>query len=60
MQEKLTRCLVSDAQQSRAIAELLGQPAPEDKKEGDWMLSFDDQQSYALLLDIDGNSWSSR
>lgn len=43
--------------QSQGLAELVGQPIPEG---GQWQMGLNDFQKFALVVDVDGNSWSSR
>jgi hypothetical protein len=44
-------------EQSKALAALLGQPSAAG---GRWQLEMAGLQDFAVLLDLDGNSWSSR
>jgi hypothetical protein len=43
--------------QSQGLAKLVGQPNPTG---GRWQMGLNDFQKFALVLDVDGNSWSSR
>eukprot|EP00983_Pelagomonas_calceolata_P012141 388985-Pelagomonas_calceolata.AAC.3 len=43
--------------QSQGLAELVGQP---NANGGRWQMGLDEFQKFALVVDVDGNSWSSR